>query len=205
MEQSFAEQYREDSWKKKAEEIKRREDYKCEVCEQQLPDKLTVHHGYYNSLMKIWEVEDQTLWCVCWPCHRKIQREHTKLKFLLGLCNPNFYSQLAEFLIQQGSPYLKWCGYRTPEQVRQFLAAIKLPAEEIDYRLYEVVILEATELGPSRAHEFAAHAEKTFPGLQILVQGVSGETDCEFSLSGPDDDVKHDLEQWLSFHRGKYC
>src|SRR6185369_17021791 len=123
----------------------------------------------------------------------------------LGLCHPSHYSKIAEFLLEDGSPFFEWCGYRKPDVVRQLLANVKLPSEEIDYHDYEVTIFEAAALGLSRALEFASVAEQTFPGLQVSIQKGSGEADCGYSVSGQDDAVRDDPDQWLSLNRGRYC
>ncbi len=46
MDQSFAEQYADPRWKDKADEMEWLADYKCEICDRFLPEKLIAHHGY---------------------------------------------------------------------------------------------------------------------------------------------------------------
>jgi len=66
--------YDDPRWKAKADEIKRRDDYFCQLCNRKI--SLHVHHIVYIKGRKLWDYEDEYLITLCEYCHRG---EHSNL------------------------------------------------------------------------------------------------------------------------------
>ena len=64
------EQYEHPKWQKKRLEIFERDDYTCCDCKSK-DNQLSVHHGYYELGLKMWEYDNDTLWTLCKGCHDK--------------------------------------------------------------------------------------------------------------------------------------
>ncbi len=47
-----------------------------------------IHHGYYQNNLKIWEYDNETLWCLCEDCHTIIQDIIRDLRFEMAKIHP---------------------------------------------------------------------------------------------------------------------
>lgn len=65
---SYYEQLKDPRWQKKRLEIMNRANFKCEECENS-ENMLSVHHGYYDNSLMLWEYDNDTLHCLCPECH----------------------------------------------------------------------------------------------------------------------------------------
>ncbi len=70
---NYQEQLEDSRWKKKREEILKRDRYKCRKCGSK--SFLHIHHKIYVDGRKAWEYTNQFLITLCSDCH---QKEHQK-------------------------------------------------------------------------------------------------------------------------------
>lgn len=66
---SWAERYNHPLWKKRAQQIKRRDGFKCITCGSS--HNLHVHHLLYQSGFQVWEYGGDYLITLCASCHEK--------------------------------------------------------------------------------------------------------------------------------------
>ena len=66
----YREQLKDVRWKRKAEKIKSRDDFVCQICGTDSLE-LNVHHLFYISGYMAWEYPDDCLLTVCYSCHEK--------------------------------------------------------------------------------------------------------------------------------------
>ncbi len=67
----YNEQLKDSRWKRKAEAIKKRDNYTCQECgSDSLP--LDSHHLFYIPDCYSWEYSDDCLITLCCPCHKAI-------------------------------------------------------------------------------------------------------------------------------------
>ncbi len=81
---SYSDLLKHPEWQRKRLEILDRAGFECEDC----GDKTTtlhVHHGYYEKGLKPWEYPDESLHCLCAPCHEREQQKLARLHRLIGL------------------------------------------------------------------------------------------------------------------------
>ena len=70
---SYKEKLKDPNWRKRREEIFRRDNFQCQKCGSRL--NIQVHHKKYNYKKHPWEYPDIDLITLCGYCHRK---EHKK-------------------------------------------------------------------------------------------------------------------------------
>ena len=83
----MSKRYEHPKWIEKREEILKLRNYTCQDCtDRDVP--LQVHHGYYELGLQLWEYDNDTLWCLCIPCHerwgidkRQLQKELARINF----------------------------------------------------------------------------------------------------------------------------
>lgn len=76
------------AWHKKAEEIKEKSNYLCEVCKQEgiyTYDNLEVHHITKLRDNKDLLLDDYNLICLCWKHHKLADSGHIKSDYLRKL------------------------------------------------------------------------------------------------------------------------
>jgi hypothetical protein len=70
-------------WQRKRLEIMEHANFSCEECgTDKVP--LHVHHTYYEAGLDPWAYPDESLVCLCEPCHRKAQNLPTLLQRQIG-------------------------------------------------------------------------------------------------------------------------
>jgi len=74
-EYSWEQRYEHPMWKKRSQQIKRRDNFTCTSCGNK--NNLVVHHHVYQSGFKIWEYGGEHLTTWCHTCHEKF---HAKIK-----------------------------------------------------------------------------------------------------------------------------
>jgi hypothetical protein len=79
-------------WQRKRLEILQRADFKCEVCGDG-KKTLHVHHGYYERGFDPWDYDNETLNCLCDPCHQAAQERLRDLHFELAKIGPKLDSE----------------------------------------------------------------------------------------------------------------
>ena len=80
---SYYELLRHPNWQKMRLEVMQRAGFECERCD--VADvTLNVHHTYYEKGLAPWEYPEESLSCLCEPCHQKVQQLHTELNRALG-------------------------------------------------------------------------------------------------------------------------
>lgn len=67
---SYSDLLRNPRWQRKRLEVMQRADFKCERCGDGTVT-LNVHHTYYERGRKPWEYPNESLECLCEPCHEK--------------------------------------------------------------------------------------------------------------------------------------
>ena len=70
-------------WQKKRLEILQCASFLCEMCGD-ADRQLQIHHSYYERGLKPWEYPDESLHCLCEPCHKEAQRVMTELHRVIG-------------------------------------------------------------------------------------------------------------------------
>lgn len=76
----YAKQYQHPKWQKKRLEILEREDYTCQDCGD-TEIQLHIHHGHYSKGHEVWDYDNETLWCLCEPCHESWEIEKSNLYY----------------------------------------------------------------------------------------------------------------------------
>jgi Zn finger protein HypA/HybF involved in hydrogenase expression len=80
---SYFDLLRDPQWQKKRLEVMQRATFKCEQCEDG-KSTLNVHHSYYEKGLMPWEYPDESLHCLCEPCHQEAERIRKGLMRQLG-------------------------------------------------------------------------------------------------------------------------
>lgn len=80
---SYKEQLQHPLWQKKAAEVKRRADWKCEDCGRR-DRQLHAHHTAYVPGMALWNYDWCLLMCLCDLCHESRQRKEDAFRVGLG-------------------------------------------------------------------------------------------------------------------------
>jgi hypothetical protein len=75
---------RDPRWQRKRLEIMERADFTCEDCGDD-STTLNVHHGYYEKGLAPWEYPNESLHCLCEPCHERAQELLTRLHRQIGI------------------------------------------------------------------------------------------------------------------------
>lgn len=80
---SYFELLRRPEWQKKRLKIMERDGFKCQMC-RAADITLNVHHSYYTKGAKPWEYPDESLQCLCEPCHTFRHKQLAEVKALVG-------------------------------------------------------------------------------------------------------------------------
>lgn len=87
----YSEQLKTKAWQDKALEIKRRDNFTCQVCKEQAK-KLHAHHKTYVFDWKAWEYPNEYLITLCEYCHLEahdwIDRINTTMEGIMINCEP---------------------------------------------------------------------------------------------------------------------
>lgn len=92
-------------WQRKVDEIRRRDNYTCQVCGAQ-DKQVQVHHTWYNPNLHYWDYPNKQLITLCKECHEKetvLTRQFKENKDRLG---ENTFGRLAA-MMQDGWPLIK--------------------------------------------------------------------------------------------------
>ncbi len=78
-------------WQRKSAETKIRAGWVCQVCGR---DDVTLeaHHGFYAFGRDPWEYPDESLFCLCKPCHKRANLQRKQMIYLLGHVHPRKYA-----------------------------------------------------------------------------------------------------------------
>lgn len=76
---TYQEQLRDHRWLSKRAEVINRANGRCEQCDNELGERLEVHHGYYVKGKLAWQYDIDTLYCLCSTCHWNIQGDMDEL------------------------------------------------------------------------------------------------------------------------------
>ena len=95
MNRAFARQYEDPRWQYRSKALiqKRRS---CEWCNR--ADRLSVHHGFYEPGVKIWEYPDDVLWVLCKNCHATMDEFRRTVQRLVGRVRPQDAPAVIKFL-----------------------------------------------------------------------------------------------------------
>lgn len=80
---SYWELLRDPRWQKKRLEIMKRANFTCEECGDE-STTLNVDHSYYEKGRMPWEYPDDSLNCLCEPCHKEVEMERRELAQQIG-------------------------------------------------------------------------------------------------------------------------
>lgn len=86
MAESYYELLKHPEWQKKRLRVMERDGFACRECGD-TQTTLNVHHGYYTKGAKPWEYPDESLRCLCEPCHEELHGLGTELKQVVGQLN----------------------------------------------------------------------------------------------------------------------
>ena len=70
------------NWQKKRLEIMNRDEFRCLNCHAS--DNLTVHHLHYETGLKLWEYDNESLVTLCNDCHNSLHKELVKLSGIIA-------------------------------------------------------------------------------------------------------------------------
>lgn len=76
---TYWELLRRPEWQEKRLRIMERAGFKCEQCEDK-ETTLNVHHKYYTKGAKPWEYPNESLICLCEPCHEEWHYQDAEFK-----------------------------------------------------------------------------------------------------------------------------
>ena len=91
--QTYAEKLKDPRWQKKRLGIMQREEFKCQWCGTG-ERTLNIHHGYYQRGIDPWEYPDDTLYCLCDPCHENAGCLLADLHKQIARIHPKYLSSL---------------------------------------------------------------------------------------------------------------
>lgn len=106
---SYREKLQDPRWQRKRLKIMERAGYRCEWCgtDAQLDSAkrgtvpgLQIHHGWYGKQVKPWEYEDDSLYCLCDPCHEQAETARRAVYAELGRIHPKHHRDV-QLLLQQ--------------------------------------------------------------------------------------------------------
>lgn len=95
---SYYELLRHPKWQEKRLRIMERAGFECENCGDN-ESILNVHHTYYERGLNPWEYPDETLRCLCDPCHGEADELRIKVLRQLGLLTDAQLLQVLGFSI----------------------------------------------------------------------------------------------------------
>ncbi len=79
---SYKTDLRRGEWQRKRLEIMERDNFKCRVCSK--VDNLLVHHLHYESGLRPWEYDNESMVTLCDSCHTKIHKDLSKIAGLVA-------------------------------------------------------------------------------------------------------------------------
>ncbi len=106
---TYWEMLRDPRWQEKRLRIMGRAGFTCEECGDKTTT-LNVHHRYYAKGRKPWEYEDESLACLCEPCHKATTDMVAEIARGVGSLTPNEmeevlgYVQFHTLLLRDDSP-----------------------------------------------------------------------------------------------------
>jgi len=80
---TYYEMLKHPKWQKKRLEVLELNRFRCENCGN-AEDQLNIHHGYYDNSLKLWEYDNDTLYCYCETCHKEAHELLLDLNHGLG-------------------------------------------------------------------------------------------------------------------------
>jgi hypothetical protein len=92
MSDSFYQQYQDPRWQRKKYEIMAQRNWVCEWCGAK-DRQLHVHHGYYEKDRAVWDYPNDSLYCLCDPCHRKANANKRDAQRALARIHPKHLSE----------------------------------------------------------------------------------------------------------------
>jgi hypothetical protein len=191
-EMTYQEKLRTPQWRQKREKILAARGNKCELCGSS--ENLTIHHGYYAFKTKPWELEDYTLWVLCWPCHEKTQRLVVAIHYAIGCVHPKDLPELRA-QVDVASSTIR-IGI-SDEEAEAILREDRLIESSL-YSEYTAVVFANSDLGPSIAEDVATMAAKQFPGLQVSVTETCEARDGTSTVEGPEATIVKEIELYIS-------
>ena len=97
MAEAFWELYKDPRWQRKRLEVMSLAGFACEECGD-TGTTLNVHHGYYEKGNAPWEYDNDTLHCLCEPCHKLTSELMSLVKPLLALCSRQEIDSVASYV-----------------------------------------------------------------------------------------------------------
>jgi hypothetical protein len=191
MNKSYREQRLDQRWKDKASRIKAAAKRKCVNCGSN--KQLTTHHGYYHPGKSVWDYDDATLWCLCWPCHERLQPILTDINIRIATINPKHYAELLSVIKARTKKF-------KPSLTEPEIAALIAEDQQQEAALfsaYSATVYENNELGGSLADQVASEAKELYPGLTIDIVPNSSQRDCTAFVDGPADDKRRKIQMWF--------
>lgn len=115
---SYYELLKHPKWQEKRLRIMERAGFKCEECSD-AETTLNVHHGYYRKSAMPWEYEDETLHCLCEPCHEKAEELKAELYLQIAMMTQGSVRSLLQSA-KESRPEPKASETMTPGEERLF-------------------------------------------------------------------------------------
>lgn len=95
---SYWELLKHPKWQEKRLVIMQQANFECENCGDK-STTLNVHHSYYEKGASPWEYPDDSLQCLCEPCHKKAEVVRLQLNRLLGPLSLHHAEEIIGMLI----------------------------------------------------------------------------------------------------------
>jgi hypothetical protein len=164
----------------------------CEYC--RAVTELTIHHGYYRPKGDPWDYEDETLWILCWECHKKIQAQLILIHRAIGRMHPK---ELEKRISELNSLIFKQDYGISEEEAEEIVKEERAIAATL-YAAYSVTLIGSSEYGPTIAYVAKADAEEKFPGIDVDVLEEDGYPNFEIvSVDGPDARIRSEVRSWF--------
>lgn len=149
--QDFWELYKHPLWQEKRLKIMERAKFGCENCGEK-NSTLNVHHGYYERDKKPWEYDDDTLHCLCEPCHKEIQELGYLIRKTIAKIQNTLELEIVRGFVdgmdwnRSGRKYLGFIGKVESFYLSAFASAIGVPEDWLEKSLSEKKIIKAEDI-----------------------------------------------------------
>lgn len=187
----YKEQRSDQRWQQLTKRIRDAAGSQCVRCGA--TTELSTHHGYYHTGRKVWEYDEATLWCLCWPCHNELQPLLTEIHIRIATINPKHYPELLEVIRKHTA---KFKPALTQVEIGELIVEVQ-KEDATRFSAYSVTLYQNSDLGSSAAPDVSTQASHIYPGLTIDIIMDDSHRDCTAYVDGPDEAIRQDIQLWF--------